>query len=142
MIKIYSRTLGFANQKRNSAIPRVFPRRKTEGSYSKKYVLFLFCSYLFIYWGKSTFLRRMGPAFLASVSVQDGNPVDDQWSGQWISDGLDAWTFFLSLPGGNQRVIWRSDVYPDIDTGLESSKGQVPRLIKIRIESFPQASTS
>lgn len=86
MIKIYSRTLGFANQKRNSAIPRVFPGRKAEGSYSKKYVLF----FKFIYWGKSTFLRRMGPAFLASVLVQDGNPVDDQLSGQWISDGLDT----------------------------------------------------
>lgn len=37
---------------------------------------------------KSTFLRKISPVFLASGSVQDGNPLDNLWSGYWMSGSL------------------------------------------------------
>lgn len=39
---------------------------------------------------KRMFLRRIGPAFSASGSIQYGHPPDDRWSGYWTSGGLDA----------------------------------------------------
>lgn len=54
----------------------------------------------------------------------------------WLREGS-----FFSPSGGNQRVIWKLAVYPAIDAGLDSSEVYVPRLVKARIESFPQAST-
>lgn len=66
--------------------------------------------------------------------------IDAKWSRRWVSGGLVIypsgldngcqvdvlWPGYLHSSVGNQRVIWRSgvcpDVYPDIDAGLESSK--------------------
>lgn len=44
---------------------------------------------------KSTFLRRISPAILASGLGGNGNPLHGPWSGHWTSSGLDPGTFFL-----------------------------------------------
>lgn len=91
-------------------------------------------------------------AFLALRVAQDDcqmpGGLDDGCQGVWrvgtrrsghIS-GLDNGLDMSILQGGNERALWRSDVHPGIDAGLQSSKVQVPRLVKARIESFPHAS--
>lgn len=39
---------------------------------------------------KNTFLGRISPVFLAIGLVQDGDLLDDLWSGEWMSGGLDT----------------------------------------------------
>lgn len=68
------------------------------------------------------------------TQIITGMESDVRWSGY-----LDILS--LVFRGGSQRVIWRFGIYPGIDAGLESSKVQVPRLGKARIESFPHTST-
>lgn len=64
------------------------------------------------------------------------NNLDDGCQVVWIHKPS-----FLSLSRDNQRVIWRFDVYPSIDAGLESSKVYVPKLVKTRIDLYADAST-
>lgn len=103
MAKFYSRVLGFANLKQPSNTQCV--PKKTE----KLRVLILKCA----------LLRRISRAFLASGLVRDGNLLDDPWSGELISGGLDTRTFFpkVFIPPQVLRMV--------IDRNLHISKHDV-----------------
>lgn len=121
MIKIYSRVLGFANKKHSRQNPRSVPKRKEKKVKS---------SYIVV---KSAFLRIISPALLGPGLVQDGS-----LSG--VSLGMDVrGSGYGSPSGGDQRVIWRSVVYPGIDS--RAATVYVPRLLKTRTELFPCGST-
>lgn len=77
--------------------------------------------------------RRWAPgALVIHGGLDNGSQVGIRWCGD------------VSLSGGNEKVTWSvstyPDVYPGIDTGLESSKSSVPRLVRTRIV-FPHAPT-